>query len=212
MFQAATRVLRLSMGPPRPSPRLLNGEEVPAEDRAQTVPFAAYAVDCLLRGMLSLPSSRLSDLLNSVDELELRDVVVVGLTDGRYVESSREVIPRSELIAVQAGDTPGDGTGEAMRRIRTRGHGTALGAMPYLIHGYLHARVGVDPFIEVGRRRRMIPLTSARIEYPGPDGWRAEPAATLIVNRDLIEWMRPSTEAEYALHRAVHVEQVLARL
>jgi hypothetical protein len=211
MFQAATRVLRLSMDRPRPSPRLLDREEVGAAGRAQAVPFAAYAVDCLLRGMLSLPSSRLSDLLNSVDELELRDVVVIGLADGRTVESSREVIHRSELIAVQAGDTPGDGAGDAMRRIRTRGHGTALGAMPYLIHGYLHARAGVDPFLEVGRRRRMIPLTSARIEYPGPDGWRIEPAATLIVNRDLVQWMRPSTEAEYALHRGAQVAQVLAR-
>src|SRR4051812_12405285 len=106
MFTTATRVLRLRFVPNTSTP--------PApEDRA--IEFVAYGRECLLTGLLRLDADRLSDLLNTSDELDLIDVLALGL-DGGTADADRVIIPRSELLAVKAGDP----RGSLSRRVPTR--------------------------------------------------------------------------------------------
>lgn len=190
MFTAATRVLRLAFDDHRTVPV----EAEPAHDEPAPIDFVAYAADCLLAGVIRLDAARLTDLLNGSDEIELMDAVFHGLADGRVVEVERATLTRADLIAVKAGEPRGN---EAQRR-PTRQHPVALGAGPYAIHGYVHARAGVDPMIDLGRRPAMLPLTDAVIRYQAPTGWCSDLAGTLIVNRDAAEWMRPASEAEFS--------------
>jgi hypothetical protein len=184
MFTAATRVLRLRF--------------VPATSTVQVpddfvIDFVAYGRESLLAGSLRLDADRLTDLLNRSDELELIDVLALGL-DGGSAEAERVVVPRSELLAVKAGAP----RGRASRRLPTRKVAVGAATGPYAIHGYIHGRPGADPMIHLGRRAPMIPLTGATIAYETAHGFRREEASTLIINRDAADWIRPAREDELA--------------
>lgn len=186
MLSAATRVLRLTFVAERPT----SGAP---EDNALLIDFVAYGHECLLSGLVRLDADRLTDWLNTSDELDLIDVLGVGL-DGGIAEADHVVIPRSELVAVKAGDPRGR---PSLRR-PTRQVAVTAGSGPYVMHGYVHGRPGADPMIHLGRRPPMIPLTDATIAYETPDGWRHDDASTLIVNRDTADWIRLAKENELA--------------
>jgi len=65
---------------------------------------------------------------------------------------------------------------------------------PYTIHGYLHAKPGADPLAAMARRRPMVPLTDARIEWEGVEGIEVERVGALIVNQHAITWIAPSMD------------------
>ena len=162
-------------------------------DQPAPIEFVAYAADCLLAGLLRLDAGRLSDLLNETDEVELMDAVFHGLADGRVFDVDTVALARADLIAVKAGGP----RGSVARRRPTRQHPIAIGAGPYAIHGHVHARPGADPLLDFGRRPTMLPLTDAVIRYEASNGWRSDRAATLIVNRDAVDWIRPASEAQF---------------
>lgn len=185
MFTAATRVLRLRFVP----------AIEPAKDGEGDldIEFVAYGHESVLSGMLRLDADRLTDLLNASDELDLLDVVCLGL-DGGLAQADRVVVPRGELVAVKAGDPRGR---PSLRR-PTRQVAVVATAGRYVMHGYVHGRPGADPMIHLGRRPAMIPLTDATIAYDTPTGWRQDVASTLIVNRDTADSMRLAKEDELA--------------
>ena len=183
MFSTATRVLRLRFVPP--STRL---EE---HEAGQLIDFVAYAHESVLSGVLRLDADRLTDLLNGADEVELLDVVCLGL-DGGIAEAERVIVPRAELVAVKAGDPRGR---PSLRR-PTRQVAIVAGAGRFVMHGYAHGRPGADPMLHISRRPPMVPLTDATIAYEGPDGSRRDDASTLIVNRDSADWIRLAREDE----------------
>jgi hypothetical protein len=185
VLTAATRVLRLTFAPKTEAPRL--------PDAPLLIDFVAYGHEALLAGMLHLDADRLTDLLNASDELELVDALCLGL-DGGIAEARRVTVPRSELVAVKAGDPRGR---PSLRR-PTRQVAVAAGAGRYAMHGYIHGRPGADPMLHLGRRPPMVPLTDAKIGYKTADGWHHEDASTLIVNRDAVDWMRSAREDELA--------------
>jgi hypothetical protein len=121
----------------------------------------------------------------------LIDVVSLGL-DGRIVESDRATLSRRDLLAVKAGDPRGN---PALRH-RTRQFAVAAGAGVYTMHGYIHALPGADPMTQLSRRPTMVPLTDATVAYTTALGRRLDRAATLIVNRDAADWIRPAREDE----------------
>ena len=190
LMTVATRVLRLRFVPKTPP--------TTSSDEGQTIEFMAYGHETVLAGWIQLDADRLTDLLNATDELELVDVVCLE-SDGRVVDVEHAVIPRSELVAVKAGDPRGR---PSLRR-RTRQTAVAAEAGRYRIHGYLHARPGADPMIDLGRRPLMLPLTDATIVYETDDGWRRDRAATLILNRDAADSVR--------LARADELDRLLGR-
>jgi hypothetical protein len=189
MLSAATRVLRLAFVPSPP----LEGR--PDDD--SLIDFVAYARDFTLTGSLRLEVDRLSDLLNTSDELELIDVIRLGL-DGRIIESDHATISRRDLLAVKAGDPRGN---PALRH-RTRQFAVAAGAGVYTMHGYIHGLPGADPMTHLSRRPPMVPLTDATIGYTTARGGRFDHASTLIVNRDAADWVRPAREDELGRLRA----------
>ena len=185
LVTAATRVLRLTFLPARRALDVI--------DEGLEIDFAAYGHECLFAGRLRLDADRLTDMLNSTDELDLVDVVGLGL-DGGIVEADRVSVSRGELVAVKAGDPRGR---PSLRR-PTRQVAVAAGSGRYLMYGYIHGRPGADPLIHVGRRPPMIPLTDATIAYDTPNGWKHDDASTLIINRDTADWLRLAKEDELA--------------
>jgi hypothetical protein len=172
----------------------------PAESPAHPVvssevEFAAYAEDCRIFGFLRVEGERLSDLLNERDEYDLTDVLVVALDDGRSTESRTLTVRRDDLLAVRATGPRGN----AARRSRMRPSPITLLTGPYTIHGYLHAPPGADPILAIRRRPPMVPLTEAWIEYPSLGEIRRARVGTIIVNHDVLDWVRLSREEEARL-------------
>jgi hypothetical protein len=185
MLSAATRVLRLRfVSPPAPN-------EAPSE--GPLLDFVAYTHGYSVAGMLRLEADRLTDLLNGADELDLADVVYLGL-DGRIEEAARAHVDRADLVAVKAGDPRGN----AAFRHPTRQLPIVVGAGPYVMHGYLHSRPGADGMAHLSRRPSMVPLTDATIIYETNSILRRDQASTLVVNRDAADWIRPAKEDELA--------------
>lgn len=124
------------------------------------VEFVAYAEDCLLSGYVDLAADRLTDLLNEHQEFELVDVFVQDLA-GAGTQMATVTVERDELLMVHAVGPRGD----RGRRTRTRQHPVAIQIGPYHVRGYLHALPGSDPISSFRRRRPMVPITDAWIEY-----------------------------------------------
>ena len=182
MFGVATRVLRLSFTRPESSQ--------PAE--APLLEFVAYAADRLVVGSLQLDADRLTDLLNGCDEVELVDMTWLGL-DGELGETASATIPRHELLVVKAGQPRGN----PARRHGTRQAPVVVTVGPYVVFGYLHARPGSDPMVDLGRRLPMVPLTDASICYERGGLLQREDASTLIVNRDRADSIRPARDTDF---------------
>jgi len=154
------------------------------------VEFVAYAEDGRLSGRIRLDASRLSDMLNLHDEFLLEDALAERLPDGGTMLLPEFLVRRDELLLVHATGPRGD----RAQRTRTVTHGITLRAGPYLVRGDLHAARGVDPMAFFRRRRPMVPLTDATIEYRAVDSPVQEFAGTIVVNRDHIDWMRETED------------------
>ena len=156
------------------------------------VQFVAFDGHHRMFGWVHLRADRLTDLLNAHDDLLLTDAEIESL-EGGATRSVDEILIRSgELIAVHASEPRGN---EARRRL-TRTHAIAIQSGNYLIGGYLHAPPGSDPIVSLGERPRMVPLTDAWIEYWSGGERTKQSSGTIIVNRDLVDWMRVVTDAD----------------
>jgi hypothetical protein len=150
------------------------------------VPFIAYGEDCIVTGHTILDSDRLTDMLNLHDEYDLADVSVERFDDGEPIEVPEISVARDEIILVQATGPRGDAT----RRHRTMPQHLALQMGPYKVRGFFHALPGADPVVAIRRRKTMVPLTDARIEYTIRGERRETLVDTVIVNRDQIDWVQ----------------------
>lgn len=159
------------------------------------IELAAYAEDCRIFGFVDLDADRLTDYLNQREQFELRDVLLVALEDGRASEAKNLMVERHELLAVR-GSGPG---GNPNRRGRTRPYPMTLRTGPYTIHGHLHGLPGADPLKALRLRPTMVPLTESWIEYLADDDAHRARVGTIIVNREVIDWIRVSTADELRL-------------
>ena len=64
-----------------------------------------------------------------------------------------------------------------------------------MILGRLHTKPGSDAVADVLKRDPMVPLTNATIAYEAAGAIVARDLPTIIVNRLLVEWISPTTEA-----------------
>lgn len=159
------------------------------------VEFAAYAEDCLVFGYLRLDADRLTDTLNEHDAYAIVDTLVVALEDGRSIDVGALTVRRDEVLAVRATGPRGN----LGRRSRVRPFPVALGTGPYTIHGYVHTPPGADPLLHVRRRRPMVPITEAWIEYAVGAAPQRGRVGALIVNRELIDWIGLADDEEIRL-------------
>jgi hypothetical protein len=158
----------------------------------QQVEFVAYGEDCILSGMVRMEADRLTDMLNDHDEYLLVDVLVESLAVERAVEVREVLVSRDELLMVHATGPRGNED----RRHRTRSHPVAIQMGPYHVRGYLHALPGADPVQAIRRRKPMVPLTDAWIEFPSVAGRQRRRVGALVVNREQIDWIVPAVDDE----------------
>jgi hypothetical protein len=102
------------------------------------------------------------------------------------------VVARNEIFAVAVAGPRGNPT----RRIRTRPVPVELQLGRYDVNGNIHVVPGTDPIIGFRRRRVMVPLTEATIEFDSPDGRKLARFGTILVNRDLTDWIAPASRSD----------------
>jgi hypothetical protein len=185
LVEPATMMNRL---PRRLSFGLSRSTDAPASEVGgdeRLVAFVAYGEDCILSGEALLDADRLTDMLNDHDEYELAGVTVERFDDGEPLAVDEIVAMRDEIYMVHA-DGP---RGDAARRHRTTPQHLAIKMGAYEVRGFFHALPGADPVEALRRRKTMVPITDARIGYWVHGVRRETRVETLIVNRELIDWV-----------------------
>lgn len=164
----------------------------PAARHYPAVEFVAYAEDCVLTGRVRLAAERLTDMLDDHDEIVMYDVLAEPLDGSAGVEVSELLVRRDEIVLAH-GSGP---RGSVARRRRTRQHPLAIGLGRFQVHGYVHALPGSDPLTAIRRRRSMIPLTDAWIEYQVDGERQRRRVGAVLLNRDHIESIAGGHEHE----------------
>lgn len=160
-------------------------DDVPATPALDEVDFVAYGVDCILSGRTVLDDVRLTDMLNGHDEYALSDVIVERFDGGLPIALPEVLVPRDELWLVHASGP----RGTVERRRRTAQQHVAVKMGPYSVRGFYHGLPGTDPAMAISRRKPMVPLTRARIEYTIGGQAREVLVDTVIVNRYQVDWI-----------------------
>jgi hypothetical protein len=171
------------------------------------IEFVAYAEDCRLFGHTRLDSARLTDMLDAHTEIELIDVAMEALVDGRIVEVPSMIVARDDLLVVQATGP----RGARERRRRTRPHPVAVQTGPYLVRGQLHAPPTADPFAGLRRRSPMVPLTEGSIAYTVGDQTLIRRSDAIIVNRMVMDWIVPATEEDVRVPQLPAAKGILVK-
>lgn len=169
----------------------------PVPDRPSEVEFVAYAEDCILSGHVTLVADRLSDLVNEHQELELVDVLVSDLTGGEGIEVHQLLISRDEILVLHATGP----RGRVDRRQRRRQHPVVAKLGPYIVRGYIHVLPGSDPISSLRHRKAIVAMTDALIEYSvGAESIRRR-VSTVLINRELADWIVPGEDDDDELAR-----------
>jgi hypothetical protein len=176
--------LRLVLRQPGPAGRRVLGADAAAD--LPEVDFVAYSTSERLSGRVRLDNGRLTDMLNAHQEFVLVDALAERLPDGGSMVVPEILVGRHELALVRVGGPRGN----RALRIPTKTNRLVLRTGRYLVAGRLHSSVGQDPLAALRARDPMVPLTDASIMFRvGPDIVE-EPGGTIVVNRDLVEWVR----------------------
>lgn len=150
------------------------------------VEFVAYSTSERLSGRIRLDAARLTDMLNSHREYVLIDALAERLPEGGSMVVPEILIARHELAMVRVGGPRGDRS----LRVPTTRHQIVLRSGRYTIAGRIHSNPGQDPLAALRTRDPMVPLTDAAILFRVGTDIVEEPAGTIVVNRDLVEWAR----------------------
>jgi len=186
MIHSLGRRLRVAFGvAPAPDDPLAADMDAATAHLQPIVEFVAYGEDCLLSGQIRLAAERLSDMLNNHDEYQLVNVLVEHLDGQGAAEAHEVLVPRDEILLVHATGP----RGSQARRQRTRPHPVAIQMGPYHVRGYLHALPGSDPLLAIRRRKAMVPLTDAWVEFSIGAVRQRRQAAALVINREQIDWI-----------------------
>jgi hypothetical protein len=161
------------------------------------IEFLGFTTDRRISAMIPLADDRLSDMLNSVTRIVLRDAVVGDLIEGGPTVSGDVTLPVGELFAVV-----GTGRrGSEMRRRRTAVRRVSIGLGRYTVSGCLHIMPGQDdlpqrgdPATILAGRDILVPITDASITYDAADVKTTEEHETILVNRARAAWMEIQPE------------------
>jgi hypothetical protein len=130
--------------------------------------------------------------MNDRTEFEFVDAYLESLDDGHGLLASTVFVARDEIFAVAVAGPRGD----PRRRRRTRPIPVELRVGRYDVSRNIHIVPGTDPIIGFRRRRVMVPLTEATIECDAPEGRRISRYGTILVNRDLTDWIAPAMRSD----------------
>jgi hypothetical protein len=175
---------RLRLGFSKSTSDIVTTSDVGVGDEVE---FVAYGEDCILSGRAVLDADRLTDMLNAHDEYLVSGLTVERFDDATPFELDDEIaVPRDEIVLVHATGPRGD----AARRHRTMPQHLAIKMGPYKVRGFFHSLPGADPVEAIRRRKAMVPLTDAWIEYTIHGVRREVSVDTVIVNREQIDWVQ----------------------
>jgi len=174
-------------------PRAVDAPRQPVEaSSVPSVELTVFADDSVAYGRLALTADRVTDLMNDHTDFEFVDTYLQSLDDAHGLVMRTVVIARTEILAVAVAGPRGDPT----RRTRTRPIPVELRVGRYDVSGNIHVVPGTDPIVGFRRRRTMVPLTEATIEFDSPDGRQASRFGTILVNRDLTDSIAPATRSD----------------
>jgi hypothetical protein len=148
------------------------------------VPFIGYALGRRFIGYVECDGGRLTDTLNRVESILVREAFVESFDDETVTNLGDGEIDRSIIYAVEAMGGRGDG----VRRIHTVHQRLQLQLGPYAALGLLHSP-GQIP-LPIYDRGPMIPLTDATLGFTRRGVLVLRDVGALIVNRELVDWVR----------------------
>jgi hypothetical protein len=154
------------------------------------LPFIGYALGRRFIGYVECEGERLTDLLNRAESIVVRETFVENFEDDTVTNLGDGEVDRNVLYAVEASG----GRGEAARRIHTIRHRLQVQLGPYTALGLLHSLPGQMPLPYLHARGPMIPLSDATIGFVSRAGLQLRDVGTLIVNRDMLDWVRANDD------------------
>ncbi|TMC66350.1 MAG: hypothetical protein E6J17_00495 [Chloroflexi bacterium] len=160
------------------------------------IQFIGFTADSRVVGSIPLADDRLSDMLNSVGRVVVRDASTEDIDLGPQ-EDGPVVIPVGELLAVV-------GTGRRgieSRRRRTLVRHIQIGLGRYVVSGNIHvspevhaASLNGDLDALLVGRDLLIALTEASIRYDRGGARHTEEWDTLLINRVRALWIKALDE------------------
>jgi hypothetical protein len=157
----------------------------------QPIDFMAFAADCTVAGKMTMFGERLTDFLNGQERFRVHHLECESLEDGHRAAVDSMSLERNDLLAVVATGPRGN----EKQRVTLQTNRLQVSVGPYLILGRIHTKPGVDAVASVMKRDPMIPLTHATIAYEVAGSIVARDLPTIIVNRLLVDWISPTTDA-----------------
>ncbi|HEY7589965.1 MAG TPA: hypothetical protein VH723_03165 [Candidatus Limnocylindrales bacterium] len=151
---------------------------------------------CRIAGAIPLADDRLSDMLNSVSRVVVRNAEVEEVDGGR-VERLDVTVPTGEFLAVGAAGRRGL---ESQRR-KTIKRRVRMGLGRYSVSGYLHVleaahndSLGGKIDALLNGRDLLVPLTEATIGYERAGETREEAWETILINRSRVAWIEAADD------------------
>lgn len=158
------------------------------------VPFIGYALRRRFIGYVECDGGRLTDILNQNESIVVHEAFVENFDEDTLVNLGDGEIERSILYAVEASG----GRGDVTRRIPTVRHRLQVQLGPYSALGLLHLPSGQMPLPYLHSGGPMIPLSDATIGFASRGTLQLRDVGTLIVNREMLDWVRASEDEALA--------------
>jgi hypothetical protein len=158
------------------------------------ISFIGYALGRRYIGYVECEGERLTDVLNRADSVVVRETFVENFLDDTVTNMGDGEVARSDLYAVEAGN----GRGDSSARIQTVRHRLQVQLGPYTALGLLHSLPGQMPLPHLYERGPMIPLSDATIGFSARGALSLRDVGTLIVNRQLVDWVRAGEDEAMA--------------
>ena len=162
------------------------------------IEFVGFTDVCRISGAIPLADDRLSDMLNSVERVVVRNAEVEEIDGGR-MERLDVTVPTDDLLAVVGSGRRGL---ETQRRRTVKRH-VRMGLGRYSVSGYLHVLEAAHVEAQNGRpeallagRELLVPLTEATIGYDRDGETREEPWDTILINRTRVDWIEAVDDHE----------------
>ncbi len=156
------------------------------------VDLIVFTADRRIQGAIPLADDRVSDMLNSVARVVIRNARIDDLLEPEPPEIADVTIPVAAIVAVLVSGR----SGVQSRRRKTELHPVRLGVVRYVVSGWLHVPAGSsvnlasqNPAIVLAGRDALVPFTEARIAYDRVGAAVSEDAETILVNRGQATWI-----------------------
>jgi len=162
------------------------------------IEFRAYADDYTVRGDVALGADRLAEFLEATHDIDVDNLDLRALDDGREHHLRSGLIRREELCAVTATGP----RGRTDRRLRTRAYPMRVAVGPYSVIGYFQATPTADPWTML-QRRQIVALSPARISFDVAGERVEETHDALLLMRVKIESLEEATDGEVKLDQEI---------